>query len=248
MKGMRDMAGKHWEIAPLLLGTTEKDKSQVLLHGPLAVRMEGAVLAWLLISGDDRILVDTGLGKLDTADVKSRFLRTPEQFVDRQLMRFDTTLQDIPVVINTHLHHDHCGGNEHFKNARLLVQKKELEYALNPLPVHEQFYAVDPSEMKFELLDGEAEIAPGVKVMLTPGHSPGSQSVLVDTSKGLYVLVADAITHFENMSVPDGHSFRPGPIYVDLRQVYESLDRLKNLRGTILPGHDPQVLQQKTYP
>ena len=152
----------------------------------------------------------------DTADAKSRFHRTPEQFVAPQPTRFDTAPQDIPIVINTYLHIDHCGGNEYFKKARLLVQKRELEYALNPLPVHRPFYGLDIAALKFEDSSTEKEIASGVKVILTPGHSPGSQSVLVDTAKGLYVLAADTITHFENMAVPDGHSFWPGPIYVDL--------------------------------
>jgi glyoxylase-like metal-dependent hydrolase (beta-lactamase superfamily II) len=51
-----------------------------------------------------------------------------------------------------------------------------------------------------------------------------------------------------NMAVADSDPFRPGPLYVDLREYYQSLDRLKNLGGVILPGHDPLVLKQNTYP
>lgn len=50
------------------------------------------------------------------------------------------------------------------------------------------------------------------------------------------------------MDVPEGASFWPGPLYVDLRQYYESLDRLRDLGGTILPGHDTLVLEKTVYP
>jgi glyoxylase-like metal-dependent hydrolase (beta-lactamase superfamily II) len=110
---------------------------------------------------------------------------------------------------------------------------------------------MDFGGMTFEYLDGDAEIVPGVKAILTPGHSPGSQALLVDTAKGLYVIAGDTITHFENMDVPAGDSFWPNAIYTDLSEYYGSLDRLRDLRdhgGFILPGHDMLVLEKSIYP
>ncbi|MGD0919878.1 MAG: N-acyl homoserine lactonase family protein [Thermodesulfobacteriota bacterium] len=242
------MTARQWTVAPLVLATAVRDRSQVLLLGPLGFGVPGVVMAWLLVSGNEKILVDTGLGELDTAELKNDFGQSREQLMEPQLMRFDTAPQDIPLVINTHLHVDHCRGNGYFKNARFLVQKREFEYARNPLPVHRPAYHVDLTGMKFELLDGDAQVAPGINVILTPGHSPGSQAVVVETAEGRYVIAGDTITHYENMAVPDGDSFWPGPLYVDLREFYQSLDRLKNLGGIILPGHDPLVLKRKTYP
>lgn len=210
--------------------------------------VDGAVLAWLLESGDEKILVDTGFGAMDTLDLKNNFSRTPEQSMESQLARFNTVPEEIRLVVNTHLHIDHCGGNCFLPNARFLAQKSELEYARDPLPVHKPAYDVDLSQMELELLEGDTEIAEGVKTIVTPGHSPGSQAVLVHTSKGLYVIAGDTITHYLSMNVPGGASFWPGPLYVDLREYYESLDRLRDLGGTILPGHDPLVLKQKAYP
>jgi N-acyl homoserine lactone hydrolase len=102
--------------------------------------------------------------------------------------------------------------------------------------------------MKFEYLDGDADVASGIKVILTPGHSLGSQAVLVETTQSTYIIAGDTITHFEQMSIPGSDSFWPGAVYVDLRQYYESLDRLKKLPGFILPGHDMLVLKQNVYP
>jgi N-acyl homoserine lactone hydrolase len=242
------MTGRQWSIAPLVLATAVRDLSQVLLMAPMGKGVDGAVLAWLLRSGDEKILVDAGFGAMDTPDLKNNFSRTPEQTMGAQLARFNIAQEAIRLVVNTHLHVDHCGGNCFLPNARFLAQKSELEYARDPLPVHRPAYDVDLSHMDIELLEGETEIAEGVRTIVTPGHSPGSQAVLVDTGKGLYVIAGDTITHYLSMDVPEGTSFWPGPLYVDLKEYYGSLDRLRDLGGTILPGHDPHVLKQTVYP
>jgi glyoxylase-like metal-dependent hydrolase (beta-lactamase superfamily II) len=159
------------------------------------------------------------------------------------------------MVINTHLHWDHCYGNSFFKKARFFVQKRELDYARNPLPLHEKGYevrqegVVPPFEgIPFDFLDGDADLAPGIKVLLTPGHTPGIQTVCVQTREGLYIIAGDNIPYFENMAVPDHRPFLPSPVYVDLKEYYESLERLKRLNGFILPGHDPRVMEKSIYP
>jgi glyoxylase-like metal-dependent hydrolase (beta-lactamase superfamily II) len=242
------MACKKWTIAPLVLATAVRNISQVLLMSPPGASVDGAVLAWLIRSDDDTVLVDTGFGSMEKEDLKGDFVRTPEQSLEAQLRRFDVTAQDITLVVNTHLHLDHCAGNCFLPNARFVAQRSELEYALDPLPAHRPAYDVDLSGMNLELLDGDAEITDGIRVILTPGHSPGSQAVLIDTESGLFVLAGDTIAHYVNMDVPKGASFLPSPLYVDLRQFYESLDRLRDLGGTILPGHDPLVLRKPIYP
>ena len=120
---------------------------------------------------------------MDTPDLKNNFGRTPEQILESQLARFGTTPEEIRLVVNTHLHVDHCGGNCFLPNARFVAQKRELAYALNPLPVHRPAYDLDLSRMELDLIDGDAEIVDGMRVTPTPGHSPGSQAVLVDTER-----------------------------------------------------------------
>ncbi len=242
------MKQKEWTIAPLHVGSLTCDRSQILLMGPMGTSVEGAIMAWLLMNGDERILVDTGFGSLDTPDTRDRYRRTAEQTIDAQLARFSVKPENIRLVINTHLHIDHCGGNNEFENATFLVQKKELEYARHPLPLHRPAYNVGLEGIKFQLVDGDADVVPGVSVIFTPGHSPGSQSVVVETAKGPYVIAGDTIIHSESMAVPENDSFIPSPLYVDLREYYESLDRLKGLGAHIIPGHDMAVLKKRTYP
>ncbi len=241
------MARKTWKIAPLALAIAQRDKSQVVLLAPIGEPSPGAVIAWLLMSGNEKLVVDTGLPEL-TPSLQREFEQTTEMTIPAQLARFQTTPADIPIVINTHLHVDHCGGNWQFKNARFLVQKKELEYQQNPFPAHRPAYQGEVKADAFELLDGDAEIVPGVSVILTPGHSPGSQAVVVETEKGPYVIAGDTVTHFESMAVPQNEPFLAGPIYTDLGEYYKSMNRLKNLGAFILPGHDPAVLRQPVYP
>lgn len=100
--------------------------------------------------------------------------------------------EDIEIVILIHLHWDHASNNGLFKNATFLVQKKELEYASSPLPVHLKGYEAPQSGMrphylgvKYTVTSGDYEVVPGVSTILTPGHSPGSQCVAVETEKGV---------------------------------------------------------------
>jgi N-acyl homoserine lactone hydrolase len=242
------MTSKKWTIAPLVLATAVRNISQVLLMSPPGGSIDGAVLAWLLRSGDDVVLVDTGFGSMEKEDLKGDFKRSPEQTIEAQLRRFDLAPEEIRLVINTHLHLDHCAGNCFVPDARFVVQKDELEYARDPLPAHMPAYDIDLSSMNLDVIDGDAEITDGIRVIVTPGHSPGSQAVLVDTEGGLFVLAGDTIAHYVNMDVPKGASFWPSPLYVDLREYYQSLDRLRDLGGTILPGHDPLALEKPIYP
>jgi len=92
------------------------------------------------------------------------------------------TRGDIGMVINTHLHFDHCGQNAVFKHAPFYVQRAELSRAeRESSELYEWF---DFMNARFELLDGDAEILPGLSVLSTPGHTEGHQIVLVSGESG----------------------------------------------------------------
>jgi N-acyl homoserine lactone hydrolase len=128
---------------------------------------------------EGRVLVDTGM--IDS---------TPELDAEWGI-RFDASLipRDVVCVINTHLHFDHCGGNRLFVGTPIHVQHVEREAARADGYTIAEWVEFDGAT--YVEHDGEAEILPGVRVLPTPGHTSGHQSVLVDTDDGLVVLAGD---------------------------------------------------------
>jgi N-acyl homoserine lactone hydrolase len=141
---------------------------------------------------EGRILVDTGM--IDS---------TPELDAEwRPAIYPERIPRDVVRVINTHLHFDHCGGNRLFPGIPIHVQRREREAAREPeytIPEWVEFEGATYVE-----LDGEAEIVPGVRVLPTPGHSPGHQSVLVDTDDGLVVVAGDVAYRWEDFDAAGG--------------------------------------------
>ena len=133
------------------------------------------------------ILVDTGVGWGDEDLIRE--WRVVNRHAADALAEHDLSPADVKIVINSHLHFDHCGQNAVFKHAPFYVQRTELERARTDGGTTEWF---DFAGARFELIDGDAEIAEGVRVVATPGHTSGHQSVLVDAAGGAEVMIGDA--------------------------------------------------------
>ena len=133
------------------------------------------------------ILVDTGVG-WPTELVKE--WGVVNRHAADALAEHDLSPADVRIVINSHLHFDHCGQNAVFKHAPFYIQRSELDRARRAETVAAQWF--DFTGARFELLDGDAQIAEGVRVVATPGHTVGHQSVIVDTPDGGAVMIGDA--------------------------------------------------------
>ncbi len=139
---------------------------------------------------DGLVLVDTGM--IDSrADLDEEFgplllHPLPDELVSR-----------VSRVINTHLHFDHCGGNRLFAGTPIHVQARELaDGVAGDTYVNEW---VDFPGATYVQHEGEAEVVPGIRVLPTPGHTAGHQSVLVDTPEGLVVLGGDVAYSFKDL-------------------------------------------------
>jgi N-acyl homoserine lactone hydrolase len=134
------------------------------------------------------VLVDTGAGG------PQQWLndwRVVNRSVADALDDLGMTPGDIGLVINTHLHFDHCGQNAVFKHAAFYLQRAELDRARRESPQLTDWF--DFMNARFELLDGDTEVLPGLRVIATPGHTAGHQSVVVDSADGQSdVLIGDA--------------------------------------------------------
>jgi N-acyl homoserine lactone hydrolase len=102
----------------------------------------------------------------------------------------DLDLDTITAVVNTHLHFDHCGGNHLFAGRPVYVQRRELEDArtLDDYTIREW---VDAPGVSYTEVDGELELLPGIRLLPAPGHTRGSQMVVVDTADGPEVVAGD---------------------------------------------------------
>jgi N-acyl homoserine lactone hydrolase len=100
-------------------------------------------------------------------------------------------LEDVRLVVNCHLHLDHCGGNPDLSGRGIVVQRVELEAARTTadytLPK-----LIDAPGLRYEVVNGEAEVLPGVLVVPTPGHTAGHQSLIVRGDHGTVVVAGQS--------------------------------------------------------
>ena len=138
-----------------------------------------------------RVLVDTGMTELHpaVADMDPRLVPLSSQA--------DFDLASIDIVINTHLHFDHCGGNHLFSGKPIYVQRIELDDARSKDDYTIREW-VDSPGVQYVPVDGELELLPGLRLVPTPGHTAGSQVVVVETGGQPVVVCGDtAVFHAE---------------------------------------------------
>ncbi len=134
------------------------------------------------------LLLDTGLGEADEeTEAWYRPRRIP---LPGALSTAGLTPADVAMVVNCHLHFDHIGGNPQLSGRPVFCQRTELETARSGGYTFPEL--VDYDGVRYELLDGEAEILAGVHVVPTPGHVDGHQSVVVECDDGSVVLAGQA--------------------------------------------------------
>ncbi len=145
-------------------------------------------------------------------------------------------------MVNTHLHFDHCGDNRLFAGTPIFVQRAEYEAAREPDYTITRW--VDFPGAAYEVLDGEAEIAPGVRAVPTPGHTPGHQSVVLQTAEGVVVIAGQAIyTAAEHDGATDPRSSGL-PSAWDEERYADSVRRLRGLRPVrVLFSHDSRAVE-----
>ena len=105
------------------------------------------------------------------------------------------------MLVNTHLHFDHCGGNHLFAGRPIYVQRRELDDARsqNDYTIREW---VDAPGVQYVPVDGELELLPGVRLVPAPGHTPGTQVVVVGTGDHPVVIAGDAAVWFGELDEP----------------------------------------------
>jgi N-acyl homoserine lactone hydrolase len=166
-----------------------------VIESHLAATVQGfPVFVHTIDHPDGLVLVDTGM--IDSnPELDEEWHPVPHRLPDELVTR-------VALVINTHLHFDHCGGNRLFPGVPIHVQRVELGDARSG-----EDYTVagwiDFPGVTYVEHDGEAEVLPGVRLLPTPGHTRGHQSVVVSTDDGPVVLGGDVAYTFRQLGRGD---------------------------------------------
>jgi N-acyl homoserine lactone hydrolase len=144
---------------------------------------------------DARVLVDTGMTQLHPAVVAAF---EPRLY---PLNRQDFDVAGIDILVNTHLHADHCGGNHLFADMPIYVQRRELDDARSQDDYTIREWVNAPG-VRYVPVDGELDLLPGIRLVPAPGHTPGSQVVVVETGGRPVVICGDAAVWFGELDEP----------------------------------------------
>ncbi|MBA7619780.1 hypothetical protein ES703_27121 [subsurface metagenome] len=159
---------------------------------------------------------------------------------------------DIDLVIQTHLHWDHCANTSKCQKAKVLVTEDELRFALAPHPITGLSYKKDLlQDLNFVLVSGQYEVAPGIELIPAPGHSPGTQAVAINTEQGKAVITGFCCLR-ENFEPPEEVRkimpvITPGT-HLNAVDAFESTLRIKGLADILIPMHDPSFVGVKSIP
>ncbi len=232
-------------IHPLVVGMNETDQGIMTYQRGYGTRIHLPIYVFYLSGGDSHILVDTGLDDFVVpAGVGEKYGFRILDF-EAALDQFGLVPEDIDLVIQTHLHNDHCENTHKCVNARVVAQKAEYEFALNPHPIDHRYFPDLIEELNLDLIEGDREIAPGLRVVLTPGHSPGGQSVIIDTAAGKAVITGFCCNE---KNFPDsGPVVAPG-VHTDAIQAWDSARRMKETADLLLPLHGLTVGAKSKIP
>jgi glyoxylase-like metal-dependent hydrolase (beta-lactamase superfamily II) len=219
---------------------------------PLAMR------CLLVETPDALVLIDNGCGNKET----DKFLDiygienagSPTRLEDA-LKSLGFKTDDVDIMIDTHLHFDHAGGNTFraadgtiqlsFARARYVVQRGEWEYAhwrnerIQASYLPHNFDPVNESG-KFDFVDGAAQIIPGISVLPTPGHTPHHQSVVVTSQGATACFLADVIPTSAHLPLPWIMAYDVEPL-VTLESKRSLLERARSERWLLVFEHDPKV-------
>jgi glyoxylase-like metal-dependent hydrolase (beta-lactamase superfamily II) len=181
-------------------------KPGILVRNNLGMILQASSTVTFISEDNHNIIVDTGL----PAEGKK---------IISELSNLGFEITDIDIVINTHLHGDHIGNNALFSKAKFIVHEKELPARLSNVAVISKDYQVSEK----------------IKIIETPGHTPGSISVVLNStdSSKTYVISGDALPIEDNYIkwVPPGINYNP-------KIALESMKKIVDIADFVIPGHD----------
>ena len=227
-----------------------------------------------LILGDEipPILVDTGV-KESQLDIMNRLgmtaTQTEEQTYEAQLAKFGLKIEEIQILLHTHLHIDHAGNDDYFTNAKIIFPRKELMFSVADImdaqyPPEYITYLVEQIHVpgKLRLIDDDMELFPGIDLEMTESHTWGSMNIHVNTEKGHAIICGDVIYSEDKQCIGNeiftevtAHHKKEGFAYGDrstgnfwnLWAAKAGVQKIMAEADIVLPIHDPLVVERYGY-
>jgi N-acyl homoserine lactone hydrolase len=248
---------------------TDVKKLYILLCGYEIIRKSGCtrglghnivlaipICAYLLETSRGFVMFDTGLDSRRLADhVASRTLFTndtfpappivlPEHELLPQLAAIGVAADDIGQVVVSHTHSDHIGHLRHFRRARATIQRLEYDAAFSDDGRSSPFFSeIASPDIDWDIIDGDKQIMPGLDAILTRGHRPGHQSlVVILPESGAKILTGDCADLRENFDKGIlGSSIDDDAALASIRRLTAIAAKTK---GELVPLHDPDFVQK----
>jgi glyoxylase-like metal-dependent hydrolase (beta-lactamase superfamily II) len=251
-------AGRQWLDGGAMFGVVPKPLWERRIPPDERNRIPLAMRCLLIEAPDELVLVDTGVGNKESAKFHDLYgvenAGTPTRLEDG-IREVGFTPEDVSIVLNTHLHFDHAGGNTYndpdgtvrpaFPNARYVVQRQEYDFAhggnerVRASYLSHNFDAVTQAGL-WDFVDGPAEITRGVHVEVTPGHTPHHQSVFIESDGETACYLADVCPTSAHLPLPwiMGYDLEP---LVTLESKRGLWSRAREDDWLLIFEHDPAV-------
>ena len=229
-------------------GTLVIDQSHITWNVGCGTPVRFPVYSVLIEHPDGLMMFDTGYD-LELVNAVLPFeqpQQTVEQTLPAQLEKCGFKTSDVGVLINSHLHFDHVGGNKHLTEATTYLHELELREARTPEPFERFGYAdksFDHPAAKFELLSGDVQLADGIHLFHTPGHTVGHYSLLVELEDSHPLLFMADVSYTEAAFAADQQAgFHNNPVD-GVRSIRRCKRLAKEWGAEVIFTHDMEIFQ-----
>lgn len=244
--------GNYWADGGAMFGVVPKSLWERRMPANQRNLFAMGLNSLLVRTGEQTVLIETGAG--NKLDDRMKSIYQPQELLLQSFQQAGVGPDDVDVVINTHLHFDHCGWNTvrsrdrviaTFPRARYYVQRGELEAAHEQRERDRISYIsanYDPliQTGQMELLDGDREIVPGIRVRVYPGHTRHMQAVILESRGQRACYISDLIPTAAHLDLTWVMAFDLFPL--------ETIESRKRFYAEAVPGkwlvcftHDPKV-------
>lgn len=235
-----------YEITPFVVGVNQTDQGVMTYMKHYGEKIFLPIYMFAVDGGGKKILIDTGLEEFIVPEGFEAEYGVKVHTFEEALSEMGWKPEEVDAIIHTHLHNDHCENDYKCPEAAVYVQKKEHEFLKNPHPLDHRIFDDILDENNVIEIEGDAQIFDGISTLFTPGHTPGGQSVIIETEAGK-VLIVGYCSNEKNFP-PNAPPVICG-VHLDATQAYESMMRVADYPADIkLALHDVAIAQRGKIP